>query len=148
MTDAFLIDGLRTPIGRHNGVLATLRPDDMAAFALKALVSRHPGIDFSATDDVILGCTNQAGEDSRNVARMAALLSGLPPEVPGVTINRLCASGLEAVADAARKITVGEASLVLAGGVESMTRAPLIVPKGQGPQTEGGEVYEIGRAHV
>lgn len=140
--DAFLIDGIRTPIGRLNGVLASLRPDDMAAFAIKALVSRHPGIDFSKTDDVILGCTNQAGEDSRNVARMAALLSGLPAEVPGVTVNRLCASGLEAVADAARKIRVGEASLVLAGGVESMTRAPLIIPKGKKQGAKGGEVYD------
>ena len=131
MGEAYIIDGIRTPIGRHNGALASVRPDDMAAHVIRELVKRHPKVDFSKTDDVILGCTNQAGEDSRNVARIALLLSGLPLEVPGVTVNRLCASGLEAVADAARRVKAGDAGLTIAGGVESMSRAPIIVPKGE-----------------
>ena len=128
MRDALIIDALRTPIGRYGGALAGVRPDDLAAHVVSAAVERN-GIDPAQVDDVVLGDANQAGEDNRNVARMAALLSGLPVEVPGVTVNRLCASGLEAVNQAARAVMVGDADLVLAGGVESMTRAPLVMLK-------------------
>ncbi|HXV74130.1 MAG TPA: acetyl-CoA C-acyltransferase [Sphingomonadales bacterium] len=144
MSEAFILGGIRTPIGRHNGALAAVRPDDMAAHVIRELVARHPDIDFSRTDEVILGCTNQAGEDSRNVARVALLLSGLPLEVPGITVNRLCASGLEAVADAARRIKAGDATLAIAGGVESMSRAPIIVPKGENPETAKGYDSSLG----
>jgi 3-oxoadipyl-CoA thiolase len=133
---AFIVDALRTPIGRQGGALATVRPDDLAAVVIGALV-RRTGVDAAAIDDVILGCANQAGEDNRNVARMSALLAGLPPGVPGVTVNRLCGSGLSAVADAARVIAVGEADLVIAGGVESMTRAPLVMAKASQPWARG-----------
>jgi 3-oxoadipyl-CoA thiolase len=126
--EVFIVDAVRTPIGRHGGALAEIRPDDLAAIPLYALVARAK-LDPAAIDDVILGCANQAGEDNRNVARMAALLAGLPESVPGVTVNRLCGSGLQAVADAARAIAVGEADLIVAGGVESMSRAPWVVPK-------------------
>src|SRR5215210_4940086 len=125
MTNAWIVDALRTPIGRYGGELASVRPDDLAARVIGAVVERN-GIDGSTVEDVYFGCTNGAGEDNRNVARMGALLAGLPVEVPGVTVNRLCASGLEAVNQAARAIRVGEADVVLAGGVESMTRAPLV----------------------
>jgi 3-oxoadipyl-CoA thiolase len=128
MPDAYVIDALRTPIGRYGGALANARPDDLAAHVVRAAVDRN-GLPEDEIDDVYMGCTNQAGEDNRNVARMAALLAGLPVGVPGVTVNRLCASGLEAVNQAARQIRCGEAGLVLAGGVESMTRAPLAMPK-------------------
>src|SRR6201992_343742 len=131
MSAAYICDGLRTPIGRYNGALAKVRPDDLAALTLKALLARHAKLDPKAIDEVILGCANQAGEDNRNVARMAALLAGLPDSVPGVTVNRLCASGLEAVAQAARAIAAGEAELMLAGGVESMTRAPFVMGKSE-----------------
>src|SRR5438046_2319443 len=126
--EAVIIDALRTPIGRYGGVLSTVRPDDLAARAIEAVVERND-LPRDAIDDVVFGCTNGAGEDNRNVARMAALLSGLPVETPGVTVNRLCASGLEAVNQAARAVMVGDADLVLAGGVESMTRAPLVMLK-------------------
>jgi 3-oxoadipyl-CoA thiolase len=129
MPAAFICDGLRTPIGRYNGALARVRPDDLAALTIKALLERHKALDPRAIDDVILGCANQAGEDSRNVARMAALLAGLPDNVPGVTVNRLCASGLDAVGQAARAIMAGDADLIVAGGVESMTRAPFVMGK-------------------
>jgi len=129
MPAAYICDGLRTPIGRYNGALAKIRPDDLAALTIKALLARHAALDPKAIDDVILGCANQAGEDSRNVARMAALLAGLPDSVPGVTVNRLCASGLDAVGQAARAIMSGDADLVIAGGVESMTRAPFVMGK-------------------
>lgn len=129
MAVAYICDGIRTPIGRYNGTLARMRPDDLAALTLQALVSRNAGLDPKDIDEVILGCANQAGEDNRNVARMAALLAGLPDSVPGVTVNRLCASGLEAVGQAARAILSGQADLVLAGGVESMTRAPFVMAK-------------------
>ena len=129
MPAAYICDGLRTPIGRYNGALAKVRPDDLAALTLKALLERHAGLDPKAIDEVILGCANQAGEDNRNVARMAGLLAGLPDSVPGVTVNRLCASGLEAVGQAARAIISGQADLILAGGVESMTRAPFVMAK-------------------
>ncbi|QEI07769.1 3-oxoadipyl-CoA thiolase [Pigmentiphaga aceris] len=129
MSDAFICDAIRTPFGRYGGSLATVRADDLAAAPIKALMARNPSIDWSLLDDVILGCANQAGEDNRNVARMAALLAGLPIEVPGVTVNRLCGSGLDALGAAARAIKAGEADLMIAGGVESMTRAPFVVGK-------------------
>jgi 3-oxoadipyl-CoA thiolase len=128
MPDAVIVDALRTPIGRYAGVLAPVRPDDLAARAIAAAVERN-GLDPASVDEVYLGCANQAGEDNRNVARMASLIAGLPAEVPGVTVNRLCASGLEAVVQGARQIRLGEAGLVLAGGVESMSRAPLVMLK-------------------
>lgn len=129
MPAAYICDGLRTPIGRYNGVLAKIRADDLAALTIKALLERHTALDPKVIDEVMLGCANQSGEDSRNVARMAALLAGLPDSVPGVTVNRLCASGLDAVGQAARAIMSGEADLILAGGVESMTRAPFVMGK-------------------
>ena len=129
MTDAYICDAVRTPIGRYAGALASVRPDDLAAHVLQALVARAPGLDASRVEDVILGCANQAGEDNRNVARMAALLAGLPVEVPGATLNRLCGSGMDAVGTAARAIKAGEADLLIAGGVESMSRAPFVMGK-------------------
>jgi len=126
---ALICAALRTPFGRHGGALASVRTDDLAALPIRALIERLPRVDWAALDEVILGCANQAGEDNRNVARMAALLSGLPASVPGVTVNRLCASGLEAVGQAARAISSGEAELVLAGGVESMSRSPYVLAK-------------------
>ena len=142
VTEAYVIDALRTPIGRYGGALANARPDDLAAHVIRAAVERN-GLPAEQIDDVYFGCTNQAGEDNRNVARMALLLAGLPVEVPGVTVNRLCASGLEAVNQAARQIRLGEADLVLAGGVESMTRAPLAMPKPDRSFPRGGQpVYD------
>jgi acetyl-CoA acyltransferase len=129
LTQAYICDYLRTPFGRYGGVLSAVRTDELAAQPLRDLQQRHPQLDWSCLEDVCFGCANQAGEDNRNVARMALLLAGLPYEVPGVTVNRLCGSGLEAVADAARMIAVGEAECVIAGGVESMTRAPFTMPK-------------------
>jgi 3-oxoadipyl-CoA thiolase len=129
MTDAYLCDGIRTPFGRYGGALSRVRPDDLAAVPLRALVARGTQADWGALDEVVMGCANQAGEDNRNVARMALLLAGLPATVPGVTVNRLCASGLEAVAYAARAIMCGQAELILAGGVESMSRAPYVLGK-------------------
>src|SRR5881296_1328760 len=129
METAYVCDAIRTPFGRYGGSLASIRTDDLAAIPLKALVERNAGVDWSAVDDVVYGCANQAGEDNRNVARMALLLAGLPKEVPGTTVNRLCGSSMDAVAVAARAIKSGEASLVIAGGVESMSRAPFVVPK-------------------
>jgi len=128
--EAFICDAIRTPIGRYGGTLSSVRPDDLAAIVLRELLRRNSGLDPGAVGDVILGCANQAGEDNRNVARMAALLAGLPTDVPGVTLNRLCGSGLDAVASAARMIGCGEADVVLAGGVESMSRAPYVISKG------------------
>ena len=132
MLDAYLYDGLRTPFGRHGGSLATVRPDDLVATVMRALVARNPW-PADAIEDVILGCTNQAGEDSRNIARNALLAAGLPVTVPGQTVNRLCASGLAAVIDAARAITAGEGALYLAGGIESMSRAPFVMGKAATP---------------
>ncbi len=129
MTTAYICDGLRTPFGRYAGSLSSIRADDLAAVPIRALVARHPGIDWAALDEVILGCANQAGEDNRNVARMAALLAGLPVEVPGTTVNRLCGSGMDAVGLAARAIASGQADLIIAGGVESMSRAPFVMGK-------------------
>ena len=133
MTEAFLVDGVRTPVGRYGGALAAVRPDDLAAHALRALTERLPSVDWSAVDDVVLGCANQAGEDNRNVARMALLLAGLPETVSGTTVNRLCGSGADAVAMAARAVRAGEADLVVAGGVESMSRAPYVMSKSTAP---------------
>src|SRR5256885_6805516 len=129
MPEAFICDFIRTPIGRFGGALAAVRTDDLGAIPLKALIERNKALDWAAVDDVIFGCANQAGEDNRNVARMALLLAGLPKDVPGITVNRLCGSSLEAVSQAARAIKCGEASLVIAGGVESMSRAPFVVAK-------------------
>jgi acetyl-CoA C-acetyltransferase len=129
MTEAFICDAVRSPIGKLGGSLSTVRADDLAALPLRALIERNPTVDWAAIDDVILGCANQAGEDNRNVARMAALLAGLPEGVPGVTVNRLCGSGLNALGDAARAIRSGDADLMIAGGVESMTRAPYVLGK-------------------
>ncbi|WP_420118808.1 3-oxoadipyl-CoA thiolase [Micromonospora sp.] len=142
MSVAYLVSGVRTPIGRYAGALAGVRPDDLAAHVLRELVARHPAVDWSRVDDVVLGCANQAGEDNRNVARMAALLAGLPHEVPGSTVNRLCGSGLDALATAARAVVAGEADLVLAGGVESMSRAPFVMPKATTPYSRAAEVYD------
>jgi acetyl-CoA acyltransferase len=133
MTDAFLCDAIRTPIGRLNGSLASIRADDLAAIPIKALMDRNPGVDWDAVDDTILGCANQAGEDNRNVARMAVLLAGLPDTVSGSTINRLCGSGLDAIGSAARAIRSGDAEFMIAGGVESMTRAPHVMGKAHSP---------------
>ena len=142
MTHAFICDALRTPIGRYGGALASVRTDDLAAIPIKALMARHPNLDWGAVDDVIYGCANQAGEDNRNVARMAALLAGLPQEVPGATINRLCGSGMDAVGTAARAIKAGEASLMIAGGVESMSRAPFVMPKAESAFSRANAVYD------
>ena len=142
MNDAFICDFVRTPIGRYAGALKDVRTDDLAAHPLRVLRERHPNVDWAAVDDVILGCANQAGEDNRNVARMAALLAGLPPSVPGVTVNRLCGSGLDAVGSAARAIQCGDASLVLAGGVESMTRAPFVQGKATEAFSRQAEIYD------
>jgi 3-oxoadipyl-CoA thiolase len=142
MTDAFICDAVRTPIGRYGGALAAVRTDDLAALPIAALLRRNPRLDPGSIDEVLLGCANQAGEDNRNVARMAALLAGLPVSVPGATINRLCGSGLDAVAMAARAIRVGEAGVVVAGGVESMSRAPFVIPKAEGAFSRQAEIYD------
>ncbi len=142
MTEAFIVTGTRSAIGRYGGVLAPVRPDDLAAHLIRTVVERLPQVDWSTVDDVILGNANQAGEDNRNVARMAALLSGLPVDVPGTTMNRLCASGADAVATGARMIKSGEAELVLAGGVESMSRAPFVMPKAESAWSRTNAVYD------
>ncbi len=142
MTVAYLVAGVRTPIGRYAGALAGVRPDDLAAHVIRELVARHPSVDWSRTDDVVFGCANQAGEDNRNVARMAALLGGLPEQVSGSTVNRLCGSGLDALATAARAIVAGEADLMVAGGVESMSRAPFVMPKATSAFSRAAEMYD------
>jgi len=141
MLDAYIYDGLRSPIGRHAGKLAPLRPDDLAAEVIKEVVARNK-VDPAEISDIVLGCVNQAGEDSRNVARFAALLSGLPPTTPGVTVNRLCASGLQAVVDAARAVSVGEGDLYIAGGVESMSRAPYVMSKADSPYSRDIKMFD------
>ena len=140
--DAFICDAQRTPIGRFGGALSSVRADDLAAVPIAALMARHPDLDWSKVDDVIFGCANQAGEDNRNVARMAALLAGLPVDVPGATINRLCASGMDAVGAAARAIKAGDMDLAIAGGVESMTRAPFVMPKAETAFSRNNAVYD------
>jgi acetyl-CoA acyltransferase len=142
MTDAFICDAIRTPIGRYAGALSPVRTDDLAALPIKALVARNPKVDWAAVDEVIYGCANQAGEDNRNVARMAALLAGLPDSVPGATVNRLCGSGMDAVGSAARAIKLGEAGLAIAGGVESMSRAPFVMPKADSAFSRTAEIYD------
>ena len=142
MRPVFLCDAVRTPIGRYGGALAQVRADDLAATPIRALVRRNPRVDWSALDDVILGCANQAGEDNRNVARMALLLAGFPVSVPGVTINRLCASGLNAVNIAARSIPCGEAEMMIAGGVESMSRAPFAMSKAETAFQRSAEIFD------
>ena len=142
MTHAFICDGIRTPIGRYGGALAPLRADDLAALPLKALIARNAAVDWAAVDDIYYGCANQAGEDNRNVARMAGLLAGLPVDVPGSTINRLCGSSLDAVGLSARSIAAGDADLMIAGGVESMSRAPFVMPKADAAFSRSNAVYD------
>jgi acetyl-CoA acyltransferase len=142
MTDAFICDGVRTPIGRYGGALSSVRADDLAALPIVALIARNTGLDPAAIDDVIYGCANQAGEDNRNVARMAALLAGLPESVPGTTVNRLCASGMDAVGFAARGIKAGDYGLAIAGGVESMSRAPFVMPKAEAAFSRANTVHD------
>lgn len=142
METAYIIDAVRTPMGRYGGILSTCRPDDLLALVIKSLLSRNPTIDPSEIEDVIAGATNQAGEDNRDVARMAALLAGLPVTVGGNTVNRLCASGLQAIMDASRAIRCGEGDIYIAGGVESMTRAPLVMPKSEGAWSRKTEIYD------
>ncbi len=142
MTEAFICDYVRTPIGRFGGALAHVRADDLAAIPLKALKERNPSMDWGAVDDLIMGCANQAGEDNRNVGRMAALLAGLPDTLTGATVNRLCGSGMNAVIDAARAIRAGEADLMIAAGVESMSRAPFVMPKASSAFSRNAEIYD------
>ena len=142
MAEAYICDYVRTPIGRFGGSLASVRADDLGAVPLKALLARHGGLDFAAVDDVIFGCANQAGEDNRNVARMSLLLAGLPVSVSGTTINRLCGSGMDAVIQAARAIKAGEAELMIAGGVESMSRAPFVMPKAETAFSRHAEIHD------
>jgi len=142
MPEAFICDAIRTPFGRYGGALSSVRTDDLGAIPIRALMERNPGVDWTAVADVLYGCANQAGEDNRNVARMAALLAGLPIEVPGATINRLCGSGLDAVGSAARAIKAGEAGLMIAGGVESMSRAPFVSPKAESAFSRVNAVYD------
>ena len=142
MTEAFICDAIRTPIGRYGGALSKVRTDDLAALPITALMERNPSVDWDKVDDVIYGCVNQAGEDNRNVARMALLLAGLPKEVSGVTVNRLCASGLHAVGAAAQAIKSGDAGLIVAGGVESMSRSPFVMPKAETAFSRKSEIYD------
>ena len=142
MTDAYICDAVRTPIGRYGGALAGVRADDLGAVPLKALIERNPQVDWTAVDDIIYGCANQAGEDNRNVARMAGLLAGLPVEVPGTTVNRLCGSGMDAVGLAARSIKAGETAMMIAGGVESMSRAPFVMGKAETAWSRQAAIYD------
>src|ERR1700747_3048466 len=142
MSEAFICDAVRTPIGRYGGALAAVRTDDLAALPIAALLKRNAPLDPAGVDEVLLGCANQAGEDNRNVARMAALLAGLPVSVPGATVNRLCGSGLDAVAIAARNIRTGEAQLAIAGGVEAMSRAPFVMPKADSSFGRNAEIFD------
>jgi 3-oxoadipyl-CoA thiolase len=142
MTRAYICDALRTPIGRYGGALSSVRTDDLGAVPLRALMARHPNLDWASVADVIYGCANQAGEDNRNVAHMASLLAGLPKEVPGATVNRLCGSGMDAVGTAARAIRAGEAELMIAGGVESMSRAPFVMPKAESAFSRANAIYD------
>src|SRR5574337_1944994 len=142
ISQAFICDAIRTPFGRYGGALSSVRTDDLGALPIKALMERNPGVDWAAVDDVLYGNANQAGEDNRNVARMSSLLAGLPIDVPGATINRLCGSGLDAVGSAARAIKAGEARLMIAGGVESMSRAPFVMPKAESAFSRSNAGYD------
>ena len=142
MSEAYIVDALRTPFGRYGGALATIRADELASIPIQALMQRNPTVDWSALDDVIYGCANQAGEDNRNVARMAALLAGLPVEVPGTTVNRLCGSSMDALGSAARAIRCGEAELMIAGGVESMSRAPFVIGKAESAFSRKVQIHD------
>lgn len=142
MREAYICDAIRTPIGRYGGALSSVRPDDLLAHAIKALMQRNPHIDPTLIDDVVMGCANQAGEDNRNVARMSALLSGLPETVPGTTLNRLCGSGMDAIGAAARAVKSGDTDIMLAGGVESMSRAPFVLPKQGSAFSRNAEIYD------
>ena len=142
MTQAFICDAIRTPFGRYGGTLSTVRADDLGALPIKALMERNPQVEWSLVDDIIYGCANQAGEDNRNVARMSGLLAGLPVDVPGTTVNRLCGSGMDAIGLAARSIKAGEAGLMIAGGVESMSRAPFVMPKAETAFSRSNAVYD------
>jgi acetyl-CoA acyltransferase len=142
MREAFICDAVRTPVGRYGGTLSSIRADDLGALPIKALIERNPGVDWAAVEDVIYGCANQAGEDNRNVAHMAGLLAGLPVDVAGTTINRLCGSGMDAIGTAARAIKCGEAELLIAGGVESMSRAPFVMPKADAAFSRSNAVYD------
>lgn len=142
MRSAYIVDILRTPIGKYGGTLASVRPDDLAAHAIKKLIERNPSVDVNAIEDVVFGAANQSGEDNRNVARMALLLAGLPKEIGGVTVNRLCASGLQAIMDASRAVMLGEADVYIAGGVESMSRAPFVMAKATEPFSRKAEVFD------
>jgi 3-oxoadipyl-CoA thiolase len=142
MTEAYICDAIRTPIGRYGGALAHVRGDDLAAIPIRALIDRNPGVDWAELDDIILGCANQAGEDNRNLARMAGLLAGLPDSSGGVTLNRLCGSGLDAVAMAARAIRSGEGDMIIAGGSESMSRAPFVIPKAETAFSRNAEIFD------
>ena len=142
MAEAFICDSIRTPVGRFGGALAQVRPDDLLALTMRTVMERNQGVDWSLTDDVMMGAANQAGEDNRNVGRMAVLLSGMATDVPGTTLNRLCGSGMEAVGYAARSIKAGEADLILAGGVESMSRAPKVMPKAESAYSRSSEIYD------
>ena len=142
MNQAFICDAIRTPFGRYGGALSSVRADDLGAVPLRALMARNPNVDWAAVTDVIYGCANQAGEDNRNVARMSSLLAGLPLEVPGATVNRLCGSGLDAIGTASRAIKAGESGLMIAGGVESMSRAPFVMPKAESAFSRANAVYD------
>ena len=142
MNHAFICDAIRTPFGRYGGALSGVRTDDLAAVPLKALMARNPKVDWQAVSDVLYGCVNQAGEDNRNVAHMASLLAGLPLEIPGATINRLCGSGMDALGTAARAIRAGEAGLMIAGGVESMSRAPFVMPKAEAAFGRNPQIFD------
>lgn len=142
MNEVYICDAIRTPVGKYGGSLSTIRTDDLAAIPVKSILERNPGIDPKAIDDVMIGCANQAGEDNRNISRMALLLAGIPPAVPGVTINRLCGSGMDAVGTAARAIKAGEAELIIAGGVESMTRAPFVLEKPGEAFSRSAQIYD------
>src|ERR1700692_3638945 len=142
MSEVFICDAIRTPFGRYGGALATIRTDDLAALPLRALMERNAQVDWNAVDDVVFGCANQAGEDNRNVARMALLLAGLPKEVPGSTINRLCGSSLDALSVASRAVKAGEAELMIVGGVESMSRAPFVMGKADAAFSRSAEIFD------
>ena len=142
MTEAFICDAVRTPFGRYGGALSGVRADDLGALPIRALIERNQGVDWTAIDDVIYGCANQAGEDNRNVARMSGLLAGLPVDVPGTTVNRLCGSGMDAVGLAARTIKAGEGRILIAGGVESMSRAPFVMGKADTAFSRNANIYD------